>query len=348
MHLISTELVTASQKILQKKYGFAKESVIWQRPESREHGDVSTTVALRIAQKAKVSPQEVAGILKDELSKLSIIERIDVVGAGYVNVWFTPEALLAQLAQTREACTARVKRKKEAPVIVEYSQPNIAKPLGIHHIMSTVIGQTIANLYEHLGHNTIRVNHIGDWGTQFGKLAVAVERWGTKPVKECSIDELLALYVKFHEEAEKDPSLEDAGRESFCKLEQGDRALREFWQEVVTITMKAMDHLYERLHVHIEHPHGESMYEEMMTPILEEGLKKEVFRKGEKGAIVVEFPSDMNLPTAVVQKADSATIYMTRDFAQIQYRINRWHPQAIYYVVDVAQSLHFQQLFATV
>lgn len=348
MHPISIELVAASQKVLQKKYYFTKEYVLWQRPESREHGDISTAIALRIAKKMSISPQEVAEYLKNELSKLSTVERIDVMGAGYVNVWFTPEALLAQLSETREACTARVKRKEEAPVIVEYSQPNIAKPLGIHHIMSTIIGQAIANLYEHLGHHTIRVNHIGDWGTQFGKLAVAVERWGCKPVKECSIDELLALYVKFHEEAEKDTSLEDAGRAAFRKLEQGDRVLRQFWRDVVEITMKAMDHLYERLHVHIEYPHGESMYEDMMAPILEEGLQKKVFREGEKGAIVVEFPPEMNLPTAVVQKADSATIYMTRDFAQIRYRIDRWHPQAIYYVVDVAQSLHFQQLFATV
>lgn len=348
MHPISTKLVTAAQKIIQKEYSFDKEDITWQRPELREHGDLSTTVALRIAQKAKVPPQEVATFLKNELSKLSIVERIDVMGAGYVNVWFTPEALLIQLAQTREACTAHVKRKKEAPVIVEYSQPNIAKPLGIHHIMSTIIGQAVANLYEHCGHNIVRVNHIGDWGTQFGKLAVAVERWGQKPVSECTIDELLALYVKFHEEAEKDPSLEDAGREAFRKLEQGDRVLRQFWEEVVHITMEAMNRLYKRLHVHIEYPHSESMYEEMMAPILEEGLKKGVFKKGEKGAIVVEFPSDINLPTAVVQKADSATIYMTRDFAQIRYRIDRWHPKAIYYVVDSAQSLHFQQLFATV
>src|SRR3989338_9224436 len=112
--------------------------------------------------------------------------------------------------------------------------------------------------------------------------------------------------------------------------------------------MKAMNTLYERLHVHIEHAHGEAMYEDMMAPILAEGLKKGVFKRGEKGAIIVDFPPETNLPTAVVQKADSASIYMTRDFAQIRYRIDRWHPQAIYYIVDTAQSLHFRQLFATV
>lgn len=340
-------LQAKAQKILSTEYGVKNVPMTWERPDQAAFGDLATPVAMQLSRQLRKSPKVIAEHLAHTLSENPSVERAEVAGLGYVNVWLTPEALLDELKKTREACTARVKRK-EKPVIMEYSQPNIAKPLGIHHIMSTVIGQALANLYEHLGFHTVRVNHIGDWGTQFGKLAVAVERWGRKPVAECSVDELLALYVQFHEEAEKDPSLEDAGRSAFRKIEQGDEKLRAFWKDVVDTTMKAMNDLYTRLHVHIEHAHGEAMYEHMMAPILADGLQKGIFKQGEKGAIIVEFPLDTHLPTAVVQKRDSTSIYMTRDFAQIRYRIDRWHPQAIYYVVDVAQSLHFQQLFATV
>lgn len=341
-------LQSKAASVLERAYGVSDLSITWEWPQQAEHGDIATPIAMQLARQLKVSPKLIAEQLAKGLLEDTSVERTEVAGPGYVNVWLRPSALLSELHATRRSCSPAPTREGEPPVIIEYSQPNIAKPLGIHHIMSTVIGQAIANIHAHLGAPTLRVNHIGDWGTQFGKLAVALEKWGSKPVKECSIDELLKLYVKFHEEAEKDPSLEDLGRDAFRRIEQGDERLRAFWQDVVDITMRAMQKLYERLHVHIEHAHGEAMYEDMMPPILKEGLKKKVFKQGEKGAIVVEFPEETKLPTAVVQKGDSSSIYMTRDFAQIRYRIDRWNPSAIYYVVDVAQSLHFQQLFATV
>lgn len=346
---LSIDCVQAqAAKILSQRFGLDDVFALWTIPADPSHGDFATAIALQVAKRLKKNPAEIATVLAEGLSLVSGVERADVAGAGYVNVVLTSKALLEGLKNTRGAILPAKTRTDEAPVIVEYSQPNIAKPLGIHHIMSTVIGQAIANLYRHLGYNIIRVNHIGDWGTQFGKLAVAMEKWGTKSASECSLDELLALYVKFHEEAEKDSSLDDAAREAFLKIEQDDPKLRQFWRDVVAVTMKAMNTLYERLDVHIEHAHGEAMYEEMMAPILQEGMEKGVFKKGDKGAIVVEFPPEKQLPTAVVQKGDSATIYMTRDFAQIRYRIDRWHPKDIFYVVDTAQALHFQQLFAAV
>jgi len=190
---------------------------------------------------------------------------------------------------------------------------------------------------------------VGDWGTQFGKLAVAIAKWGSgKPTKEYTLDEMLDLYVRFHEEVEKDPTLDDAGREAFRKLEQGDKELRAFWKDVVSVTMEAISKIYVRLHVHFDHIHGESFYEDKMQPIIEEGKKKKVFTKGEDGALVVEFPENANLPTAVVVKGDGATIYLTRDLATVRYRVDTFHPQAVLYVVDVAQELYFKQLFETV
>ncbi len=319
----------------------------WRRPQEKAHGDIATAVALQIAKDVKKKPQEIAQALCIELQKSPDVERAEVAGAGYVNVWLTAEALLKELRVTEASCEAQPQKK--GPIIVDYSQPNIAKPLGVHHILSTVIGQCLCNLHRHLGYEVVGWNYIGDWGTQFGKLAVAWEKWGKgKPVAQYSLDELLELYVRFHAEAEKDTALEEAARAAFLKLEQGDQMLRTFWEGVVHVTKASLSAIYERLHVHFDIDIGESFYEDKMQPILDEGKKKKVFVKGEEGALIVEFPEAQNLPPFLVQKGDGATLYATRDLAQIRYRIDTHHPEAILYVVDVAQQLYFQQLFATV
>ena len=334
-------------KVLKDSYGVSKE-VALKVPDNHEHGDLTTSIAMEVGKEVGKPPRTVAEFLMESLRKTSVVEKVEVAGPGFLNITLTAEERLRQLAVAREACTPKVKRK-EAPVILEYSQPNIAKPLGVHHILSTVIGQSVANLYEHLGYNVVRINHVGDWGTQFGKLAVAIAKWGSgKPTKDYSLDEMLDLYVRFHEEAERDPTLEDAGREAFRKLERGDEELRAFWKDVVAVTMEAIGRIYARLHVHFDHVHGESFYEDKMDPVIAEGRKKKVFTEGEDGALIVEFPESAHLPTAVVVKGDGATIYLTRDLATVRYRVDTFHPQAILYVVDVAQELYFKQLFATV
>ncbi|MFH1444566.1 MAG: arginine--tRNA ligase [Candidatus Peregrinibacteria bacterium] len=341
------EIAEKARKALLAKYSLKELTMEWRRPQEKAHGDIATAVALQIAKDVKKKPQEIAQALCAELQKSPDVERAEVAGAGYVNVWLTPEALLKELSRTHSVCLPQKQRKKEAPVVIEYSGPNIAKPLGIHHILSTVIGQVLVNLHRHLGYSVVATNHFGDWGTQFGKLSEAYSRWGEGPIEEYSIDQLLSLYVRFHDEAEKDPSLEDAARASFRKLEEGDPAMRTFWKATVSITMDAINCLYKRLHVHFDCENGESFYEKMMAPILEEGKKKQVIVPGEKGAFVVEFP-DEQLPPAVVLKADGATIYLTRDLATVRYRIETWHPREILYVVDRAQELYFRQIFATV
>ena len=341
------EVVTdAAIQALSHSFGLTNALPDWHRPQDHAHGDISTAAALRLGRQVGKSPQEMAQVLCDALSKLPDVQRAEVAGPGYVNVWLTPTALLRELSRAREARTAMVKRK-EPPVVIDYSAPNIAKPLGIHHILSTVIGQSLANLYRHQGYEVIGINHLGDWGTQFGKLAVAVQKWGEKPLAECSLDDLLALYVRFHDEVGSDTSLEDQAREAFKKIEGGDTKLRAFWKEVVHITVEALERLYERLHVSFDYTHGESFYEDKMQPIIEEGKKKRVFAEGEEGALVVRFPEESQLSPAIVLKADDATIYLTRDLATARYRIDTFHPQKILYVVDVAQQYYFKQLFAT-
>lgn len=341
-------LTDALSVFLHREWGLEWLVVPWESPPPH-HGDVATPLAFHLAKRLHQSPGAIAERLLVEIQTCPGVERCTVAG-GYVNVWFTPAFLLRALDTVHRACGASPVHPNAAPVIVEYSDPNIAKPLGIHHILATVIGQAISNLYRHAGFRVVAWNYIGDWGTQFGKLAVAIDRWGQKGKKaiQYTVDELLSLYVRFHEEAEGDPALEERAREAFLRLEKGDTELRALWRDIVCVTKASLGKLYERLHVTFDVDLGESFYEGKMQAILAEGRRKGVFTEGEGGALIVEFPAASTLPPFLVQKGDGATLYATRDLAQIRYRIDTYHPQAILHVVDVAQELYFQQLFATV
>lgn len=347
MNTMVEHLKKAAKNALKER--FKKDyPVEWQYTDASDRGDVSTHAALPISKDVALPPREVAQVIQKALQGINGVQCVEVAGPGYVNVWLTPDELLKGLIQTRTACTTKVKRKKEAPIIVEYSQPNIAKPLGAHHLLTTLIGQTIANLYRHHGFNVICWNYMGDWGTQFGKLAVAVDRWGdSRPASEYSVDEFLELYVRFHRESENDPTLEVQARERFKLLEAGDKRIRSFWEAVVATTKDELKEIYERMHVSFDTDKSESFYEDKMAAILKEGIEKNVFVKGEEGALIVEFDSTQKLPPYLVQKSDGATLYSTRDIAQMRHRIDAYHPQSIFIVTDIAQKLHFEQLVAT-
>ncbi len=310
-------------------------------------GDLTTSAALQVAKKVGKSPRDVATVLAEAFGKIPGVVSTEVAGAGFVNVTIEPAELTKGFSAVRSACLPS-KKRKEQPVIVEYSQPNIAKPLGIHHIIGTVLGQTVSNMYEYAGYPVLRWNYIGDWGTQFGKLAVAKAKWApTKDTTTMTLSDLLDLYVKFHEEVAKDATLEDQGREAFLKLEKGDTELRAFWGDVVKVTKASLADLYERLHVKFDLDLGESFYEDKMEPILTAGKKKGVFKEGKEGALIVEFPEETNMPPYLVQKGDGGTLYSTRDIAQMRYRTDTYAPQKILIFTDIAQKLHFEQLSAT-
>ena len=344
------ELISALTKAVQDaliSLGASPDAVVsWHMPQEESHGDIATPVALQYAKRLQCSPRQIADVLVTSVADVAGVDHVDVAEPGYLNVWLEHHAHLERLRNVLAACSP-VPIREESPVIIEYSQPNIAKPLGAHHLLTTLIGQSIANVYAHLGYPVLKWNYIGDWGTQFGKLAVAHAKWGTKTsARDYSIDELLALYVRFHDEAESHPDLEDEGRMAFQKLEQGDARLRQFWEDVVAVTKQALGSLYERLHVSFDLDLGESFYQDKTDAVLEEGRKKGVFTVGENGALIVQFPDD-EYPPYLVQKSDGATLYSTRDIAQMRYRIDTYHPQGVYIVTDVAQKLHFEQLIAT-
>ncbi len=344
---MSLPLSQAAADHLASAYGLVGVEVPWQPPSDAQFGDVCTPVALKLGKQLQKNPKEMAQSLAEALASHPDVEKADVAGPGYVNVTLTAPALLAGLTDTLASLQPKSAKKGAAPVIVEYSQPNIAKPLGIHHIIGTVVGQAVGNLYEHAGETVIRWNYLGDWGTQFGKLAVAYAKWGTKPPKDCTLDEMLELYVMFHRQAESYPELEDEGRAAFRKLEQGDRDMREFWRQVVAVTKQSLQSIYDRLSVRFDLDLGESFYEDKMTAVIEEGKKKGVFQEGEGGSLIAVFPEESKLPPYLIVKGDGATLYSTRDLAQMKYRMEEYAPKAVYILTDIAQKLHFEQLVAT-
>ncbi len=343
-----THLSTETRQIIASLYGLPDADVAWVFPPDSSQGDLSTSVALKIAGGLGKKPQEIARSIADAISLSPSVEHAEVAGPGYVNIRLTVARLLEAWKEAH-AAIAPVSERDENPVIVDFCGPNIAKPLGAHHLGSHIIGQAIINLYRHTGAHVIGWSYPGDWGTQFGKLWVAYDRWGDKKksLKDVTVEDLLALYVRFHEEAEKDATLDDAARAAFRKIEEGDAALRSFWADTVAVTKKDLDEIYVRLHVHIDRETGESFYENRMQPIIEEGIAKGVFQEGEGGSLIVPFAEETGMPPLLIRKGDGATLYATRDLAMIRYRIDTAHPSAMYYVVDVAQRLHFQQVFAT-
>jgi arginyl-tRNA synthetase len=317
-------------------------------PSSHEHGDYASNIALSLSKELGMSPREIAQKLKDQISKEDFIEDVEIAGPGFLNFFISAQEL------DKELCEVLDKKENYGNsdlgggkiIIVEYSSPNIAKPLGVHHLITTILGQSLYNIYKKIGFNAVSINHLGDWGTQFGKLIYAYKQWGDrKLIEENPIDELLKLYVRFHDEAEKDEKLEDEARAEFKKFEEGDKENHKLWEWFVEESMKDIQKTFDKLGgIHFDYVQGESFYEDKLADILAEGKQRGVFTEGNEGSFIVKY-EDENMPPFLVQKKDSATLYSTRDFAALKYRVGNWHPVKILYVVDIAQTLHFKQLF---
>lgn len=319
-------------------------------PHDPLHGDYASSIGLKLGKILQKNPMEVAETLKKKFPLHPSIDRVEVVAPGFINFHLSSAYLEKELKKVLSARSnyGRLAIGNGQKMMIEYSQPNIAKPLGVHHLLSTIIGQTLVNLYRFSGFEVIATNYPGDWGTQFGKLLYAYKTWGNEEVvKNDPLNELLKLYVQFHNEAEKDPTLDDKGRAEFKKLEEGDEENRKLWQWMKDLSIQEIERLYKKLGVHFDLYLGEEMHREEAKKLIQEGQEKHIIEVGEKGALIVTFENE-KLPPYVVQKSDGTTLYSSRDIASINYRIQNYHPNKIIYVVDVAQSLHFQQLFETV
>jgi len=319
-----------------------------EHPANVNFGDYSTNIAMVLGKSQNKNPREIAENILRQVQDINsdFIEKVEVAGAGFINFYLKPEFLIKEAESVNYETEFRNKLNeygKGKTMVIDYSAPNIAKPFGIGHLRSTNIGQAIYNIYKFLGWNCIGDNHLGDWGTQYGKLVAAIKKWNEKDLNELTIADLEKLYVKFHQEAEKDESLIDEGRDWFAKLENGDEEARKIWQKCIDISMLEFERVYQMLGVHIDFVHGESFYENMLPEVTKEIINKGITKKSE-GATIVEFEK---MPPAMLQKSNGTTTYFTRDMATIKYRIKEWKPNLIVYEVGADQELHFRQVFET-
>jgi arginyl-tRNA synthetase len=316
-----------------------------EKPKSQTHGDLAFP-CFTLAKKKRKSPTIIAQELSEKIQS-PIFEKVEVVGA-YLNIFLNKqlvsEEIVKQINEIKDNYGA-LNIGNGANVTIDMSSPNIAKPFSMGHLRSTVIGNALAKIVEKCGYKPIRINHIGDWGTQFGKLITAYKLWGNpEKVKQNPIKELLTLYVKFHEEAEMDPALVEQGRNWFKRLEDGDREALELWKWFRDESLKEFSRIYELMNVEFDSFAGEAFYNDKMDRVVQLLEEKNLLVESEQ-AQVVELATE-ELPPCLIKKSDGATLYATRDLAAAIYRKENYGFDLSLYVVGNEQSLHFKQLMA--
>lgn len=312
-------------------------------PKHEKQGDLAFPCFV-LAKKWRKPPQEIAKGLSEKLTD-SLFSKIVAVGP-YVNAFLHKETVvkyvLEQIIQNGKNYGSWSFGNGKN-VVVDFSSPNIAKPFSMGHLRSTVIGNSLAHIAEKCGYKTIRINHLGDWGTQFGKLMVAYKLWGNEQqVKQNPIKELLALYVRFHAEAEKDARLEEEARMWFKKLEDGDEEAYQLWLWFREESLQEFTKIYDLLSVRFDSYHGEAFYNDKMNETVKKLIDLKLLEQSD-GAQIVNL-KEFNLPPCLIQKSDGATLYATRDLTAAIYRYHHYHFDKAFYVVGQEQSLHFQQV----
>lgn len=293
----------------------------------------------------RLAPPAIAQKLKDgtEFSRLDFISDVKIDG-GYLNFYFNREKVVKDAIETLNRTACRPHEKNGKTICIDYSSINIAKPFHIGHLLTTVIGGSLYRIYKYLGYNAVGINHLGDWGTQFGKMIAAYLRWGDDAdIEKRGVRALLDLYVRFHAEAEKDPALDDEGRAWFKKIEDGDAKALAIFGKFKEITLKEVKKIYDRLGITFDSYAGESFYNDKMQPVIDDLRKKGLLTESE-GAEVVRL-DDYGMPPALILKSDGATLYATRDLAAAVYRKKTYDFYKCLYVVAYQQNLHFRQLF---
>ena len=267
--------------------------------------------------------------------------------AGFVNFKFDNALYASQVLEnvlTQGDKYGKSDEGKDKTVCIDYSSVNIAKPFHMGHLLNTALGGAIYRIYKFLGYNVVGINHLGDWGTQFGKLIVAYKLWGNKEdIDKRGVRALVDIYVRFHKEEESDPSLSDQARKWFKAIEDGDCEALRLFEYFKSITLKEVDRIYERLNITFDSYAGESFYNDKMQPVLDELSEKGLLVESD-GAKVVKFEDD-SMPPCLLQRSDGATLYATRDMAAAFYRKKTYDFYKCLYVVAYQQNLHFQQVF---
>jgi arginyl-tRNA synthetase len=326
-------------------------------------GDYQANALMALAKEQKMNPRQLATDVVAKLDVAEWCEKVEVAGAGFLNFRLTKSAL-AQTLQSAARGEQLFFEKTSSPrsVVVDFSSPNVAKAMHVGHIRSTILGDTLARTLRLLGHHVVTDNHIGDWGTQFGKLLVG---WKTgldrAALKADPIAEMERLYKTVHTASESDPAVLEQARQELVKLQAGDAENLALWKEMLELSEQQFDVIYRRLAVRFDHIYGESFYNQRLKGVVQELRDKGIARES-AGAIAVF--SDGSLPPKhdpflkqedgewkpnpfLIEKSDGAANYATTDLATLAFRLETWHPDEIIYVTDGRQQLHFQQLFAT-
>ena len=316
-----------------------------EQPKNSDMGDIAFP-AFSLAKVERKAPQMIAAEIAEKINSQAF-EKVVATGP-YVNFFLDKSAISGAVIKEiieKGADYAQQTEGKEQNITIDLSSPNIAKPFSVGHLRSTVIGDALSNIFKKMGYNTIKINHLGDWGKQFGLLMVAYKKWGSKEAVEANpIDELLKLYVRINAEIENDPALDEEGRLWFKKLEDGDPEATQLWQWFRDESLVEFNRIYKLLNVEFDSLNGEAFYNDKMdeaVQILEEkGLLEE-----SRGASIVNL-DDVELPPAMIKKSDGATLYITRDIATAIYRARTYNFVKNIYAVGQEQSNHFKQLKA--
>lgn len=324
-------------------------SALLEVPPEKEMGDLALP-CFGFAKILKKSPKIIAEELTEKLGKKKNelgLEQIRAVN-GYLNFYFVREKFVKQVMETLGRQDFGIENiGNEKVICMDYSSPNIAKNFHVGHLRTTIIGNSIYKIYSKLGYNVIRINHLGDWGTQFGKLIAAYFKWSSKElVEEKGIEELLRIYVKFNEEASKDESLIEEARQWFVKMEQNDEQALEIWNRFKDISMAEFSRVYELLGVSFDFYTGESFYRDKV-PALVAKLNEKHLLSESAGAKVIDL-SQYGMPPCLILKNDGGTIYHSRDIAAVLYRKETYHFEKCLYVTGLEQALHFKQVFKAI
>lgn len=338
------QIIRDLEQALEGQLNFQEIDELLEKPKYDHLGDVAFP-CFSLAKKLRKSPQIIAAEVAGKLQK-KLYKDVQPVG-GYINIYYKQENEINRILNRilNEQKNYGSKHAVNANVVIDFSSPNIAKPFSMGHLRSTVIGNALANLAEKNGFQAVRINHLGDWGTQFGKLIVAYKLWGDREaIASSPIEELLKIYVKFHEEAEKQPELNDLARKAFKGLEETDEEAMELWKWFREVSLAEFTKVYEQLGISFDSYQGEAFYNDKMEPVIQE-LKEKGLLVESDGAYVVEVE---DMPPCLITKKDGATLYATRDLAAAMYRWQEYEPAKFLYVVGNEQSLHFNQLFAVI
>jgi arginyl-tRNA synthetase len=319
-------------------------------PPDRQMGDFAFP-CFKLSKALRKAPPMIAGEIAEKATKFVDSNLFEVKAVGpYVNFTLKTEALvdtvMKEILMESGSTYGSLPSNSREKWVFEFSSPNVAKPFQIYHLRTTIVGSALSKIAKMRGFNVTTINHLGDWGTQYGKLAIALKKYESQLPAELTLKDLVGIYVQIHKDMETDPTLEPAGQEAFRKLEAGDSEMRAIWKKCVDISLKEFLKTYERYQVQFDHYWGESFYEDQLKPLLA-GLKAKNALIQDQGAWIVPVHNreGKEITPCILEKSDGSSIYATRDVAAAVYRHEKLDFDRMTYIVGKEQQLHFEQVF---